>query len=333
MRIVLLYVLLPLLIILLVFYWWAQGGNEKADSLHQEIRLAQHNLQSRDTFSVMTYNLGYLSGMTNNLPVKPSMELYDDNLRLARALIKELDPDIIGYQEIDFGSSRSYHRNQLDSLSGGFNYAVQSINWDKKYVPFPYWPPKVHFGKMLSGQAVLSRFPVLTSQRIVLPGPEAAPFYYKAFYLDRLIQLVEIEVNEQKVILLNVHLEAFDQQTRELQAVEVMQLVEDYTREHPLLLMGDFNARPPFATEVITDEQTISMFLDHPLLSAAIDKGRYLENEEGHFTFDTANPYEKLDYIFYTHQTIELLEVKTVNTTGEISDHFPVFARFKLLNP
>ena len=300
MRAVLLYVLLTLVLLLIAFYWWAQGRSVDKELLHQEIAISNNGLQPGDsTFSVMTYNLGYLSGMTNNLAVKPAVDLFDANLEAARNLIKKWDPDLVGFQEIDFASNRSYHRNQLDSLRDGFAYAVQSVNWNKRYVPFPYWPPKVQFGNMLSGQAVLSKFPVLESQRLVLPGPEAAPFYYKAFYLDRLIQVVQLEVMETVVILLNVHLEAFDQATRELQAREVMQVVETYCRQHPTLLIGDFNARPPFATEQVTDEETIRMFIEHPLLSPALDQSQYLKNEQQHFTFGYCPTLRKAGLHFF----------------------------------
>lgn len=329
MRIVLLYVLLPIILLLVVFYWWAQRSNLPYDQLHTEIKLDNPELADKDTFSVMTYNIGYLSGMTNNLPVSPPTDLFDENLGKARALISKWQPDVIGFQEIDFGSGRSHYRDQLDSLGQGFNYAVKSVNWDKNYVPFPYWPPSVHFGKVLSGQAVLSKFKVNQSERIVLTGPSSAPFYYKAFYLDRLIQVVELTIGDQKVVVLNVHLEAFDQQTRELQAREVLQVVDQYATRGPLLLIGDFNARPPFATDVSTNESTISMFLDHPLLSPALDERQYLANEAAHFTFDTKHPYEKLDYIFYTHQSIEPVEIATLREAGEISDHFPLYMSFK----
>lgn len=332
MRVVLLYIFLPLVILLLAFYWWAQGGITNEENLHTEVKLSGTGIKFQDTVSVMTYNIGYLSGMTNNLPVKPSIELFDINLKKAKALIAKWKPDLIGFQEIDFSSSRSYNRNQIDSLSSGYQYAVNSVNWNKRYVPFPYWPPTVHFGRMLSGQSILSRYPVTRSQRIVLSAPQSAPFYYKAFYLDRLIQLAEVNINNQAVIILNVHLEAFDQQTREIQAGEVLNVVDQYANKLPLLLIGDFNARPPFAREIINKEETISMFLEHPLLSQALDKQQYLTNETQHFTYDSGNPYEKLDYIFYTHETIKPVRVATLTEAGEISDHFPVYMSFTLLN-
>jgi len=56
--------------LLLIFYYWGSGGSLNQNQLHQEISLKADQRQSSDTFSIMTYNLGYLSGMTNNLPQK-----------------------------------------------------------------------------------------------------------------------------------------------------------------------------------------------------------------------------------------------------------------------
>ena len=330
MRIVILYFLFPLIILLLIFYKWGSSGSLDQELLHQEISLDSFDNLEGDTFSIMTYNIGYLSGMTNNLPVKPVKNLFEDNLVKSQALIGALQPDIIGFQEIDFASSRSYHVNQLESLSYGYQAAVKSVNWDKKYVPFPYWPPSTHFGKMQSGQALLSKFPISWSKRIVLSRPEKAPFYYQAFYLDRLIQVAELKIKGQSVIILNIHLEAFDQKTREAQATEVLNVIEEYISSYPVILIGDFNARPPFASNQVSQETTISIFMQHPLLSSALSRTNYLAHEEGHYTFDTAAPYEKLDYIFYSHERIELVDVSTVTEAIDISDHFPFLMRFTM---
>ena len=329
MRVVLFYILIPLLLFVLAFYVWGKSSSLSQEELHQ-VDVYSVSVKNSDTITVMTYNLGYLSGMTNNLPVKPSKDLFDENQRLAQQLLDKYQPEIIGFQEIDYSSKRSYFQNQADVLGDNYAAKVKSVNWDKKYVPFPYWPPSVHFGKMISGQAIFSMFPVNNSERIVLPGPEAAPFYYRAFYLDRLIQIAQLSIDGQNLVVMNVHLEAFDEQTRVLQAKEVMSVLEQYAQNYPVLLIGDFNARPPFASELVTEEQTMELFFDHPLLSSAISKDRYLSKEDQHFTFDTDAPYEKLDYIFYTKEFIHPVAAATISEAGEISDHLPVTFTFTL---
>lgn len=136
---------------------------------------------------IVTYNMGYLSGMTNNTPQRPSREFYANNEKRVITALRSLDADIVGFQEIDFGSDRSYHTHQAKMICDSlFAYGAFAVNWDKHYVPFPMWPPKVHFKKVLSGQAVMS--PYLFSGHEVhhLEKVKSNPFYYNALYLDRL---------------------------------------------------------------------------------------------------------------------------------------------------
>ena len=50
----------------------------------------------------------------------------------------------------------------------GLTHGAIAISWDKNYVPFPYWPPTAQFGKILSGQSIISRSPIQQNNRIVL---------------------------------------------------------------------------------------------------------------------------------------------------------------------
>lgn len=328
---ILLSVVLFLLLLVVVFYFWGSSGNIDQSNLNRAIIFKAPPAPAKDTLTVMTYNIGYLSGMTNNLPVVHDQKLYQKNLRKAEKMLDSLPLDLIGFQEIDYGSARSFYVNQLDSLAvkAGFGFGVAATNWDKHYVPFPYWPPAVHFGEMHSGQAVLSRYPIIASERVAMDKPESAPFFYNAFYLDRLIQIVQVDIGrENPLIVLNVHLEAFDEETREKQAYKVLEVYRQYAVDYPVLLIGDFNIRPPYSTEKISDEKTIQVFLDEEGLKPAIERAEYLADERANFTFDTGNPYEKLDYIFYNTDKIAEVESLVVHNGGQISDHFPVMMRF-----
>ena len=332
MRRLLIIFILGLLILFAGFYFWASSGRLSVEAKHVVEQYQQADSEVDDTLAVMTYNMGYLSGMTNNQPVNPPKSLFEENLGSLQELISTHPAHIIGFQEIDYHSARSFEVDQLAALSSGYAEGVRSVNWDKRYVPFPYWPPKVHFGSMQSGQAILSKFPVQSSSHLVLSKPQSAPFYYNAFYLDRLVQLVELKVGSQEVVVLNVHLEAFDQETREAQAETLLELVDSLVDQKPLILLGDFNARPPFATEQVTNESTMRLFYEHPDLQPAITKGDYLDGEGDFFTFDTDTPYEKLDYIFYNHLFIEPVSARVLHQAGQISDHLPVYFTFTLRN-
>ena len=327
----LLYGLLALITLIVLFYFWGSSGRLAADAKHRLITYEDSQpTPNADTFSVMTFNLGYLSGMTNNLPLRAPQDLFEQNLKATQRLLNDIKPDIVGFQEVDYKSARSYGIDQMQALSENFNHGAQATNWDKRYVPFPYWPPSVHFGSIHSGQAMLSTWPLASQQVHVLKKPKAAPFYYNAFYLDRLVQQSVVKLSSSEVVVLNVHLEAFDRETRENQARALKALVDSLVQKGPLILMGDFNARPPFASDQITEEITMELFYQHPHLKPAILPSDYTADESRHFTFDTENPYEKLDYIFYNPAFINRVSARTVREAGQISDHTPLIFTFAL---
>jgi endonuclease/exonuclease/phosphatase family metal-dependent hydrolase len=68
-----------------------------------------------------------------------------------------------------------------------------------------------------------------------------------------------------------------------------------------------------------------------PGISMAIPDSVYQTNEEKYFTFSSGQPVEKIDYIFYTDQTIKPVSATVLSTYGEISDHLPVYFKFSFV--
>jgi endonuclease/exonuclease/phosphatase family metal-dependent hydrolase len=319
-----------------IFYFWASSGSlpeNKRSEIFAYSDTIKEPPADRDVFTVMTYNIGYLSGMTNNRAVKRKKGLFEKNMKRFLQMLNKKKPDVIGFQEIDFHSRRSFYVNQMRTIAkkAGYKYGAAAINWDKHYVPFPYWPPSVHFGEMLSGQAVLSQWPILSAKRVVLQKPKNKPFYYNAFYLDRLVQAVKVKIKNRELMILNVHLEAFDRETRENQATKVLEIYRTFKDDYPVLLMGDFNCVPPgteqkknFRDEPETNfsnEKTITFLLEEKSLKAA---------ELSFFTFPSDKPVRKLDYIFYNHEKIVLIKVFAPEMDS--SDHLPVVMQFSLVD-
>lgn len=316
-----------LLFAVVVFYFRASGGQVDAEDYYSIKTFSDVPAKSADTITVMTYNIGYLSGMTNNLPVDMPKELFKKNLTRAQILLRELSPDIIGFQEIDFNSSRSYFANQLDSIANflGAHQAYQSVNWDKRYLPFPYWPIKYHFGEMLSGQAIHSHFALKNERTTVLQKPINAPFYYNQFYLDRLVQIVDVQIDERMLTVMNVHLEAFDTETREAQAIVLADMYKQLADKGPVLLIGDFNSRPPWEQET---DAVIQTLLNAGNIASAIAKAQYEMNPAAHYTFSSGEPYQMIDYIFYNPTFIQAIDARVIREAGDISDHLPVLMTF-----
>lgn len=315
--------LLLFVIAFVIFFFWASSSTLEEEDYSKLTTLENAVLPKKDSiFSIVTYNIGYLSGMTNNLPVAKSKELFDENLQKVLRETKKINPDIISFQEIDYDASRSYHVNQEEEIADlGYAFRAKTVNWDERYLPFPYWPISTHFGKVVSGQSIISKYPLKEQERIVLPRVANAPFYRNAFYLERLAQVVKVVLNGKDVILINIHLEAFEKETRVQQFQEVLKIFNQYSNKYPTILLGDFNSRARDENAIV---QQIFAMKD-------IGNAAFNMNNPGN-TFNTKNPYERIDYIFYTKNSIEYISGKVLNEFEQASDHLPVEMKFKLKN-
>jgi len=314
-----------------ILFFWARSGRLPDEALAQTKRYAAPDTTVGDTLTVTTYNLGYLSGMTNNEPVVRSDSFLAANLDQALRLLRRADPDLIGFQEIDYGAARSGYVQQLDTIATelGFPAATQAVNWDVRYLPFPYGRPAVHFGRTVSGQAVLSRYPIRRHHRHVLARPPQS-FVRDAFYLDRLAQVGVVAVGGRPLAVVNVHLEAFDAGTRRRQARTVNRLYDRLTATSlPVLLLGDFNS--PLPDSVGSTGRAVELLLaDTDLRPVFPDSsGRPLPG-----TYPADAPTRAIDHIFYspTHFAVADRRVQC-GAPSPPSDHCAVTASLRLLEP
>lgn len=314
-------IFLLLIIAVVIFFFWASSPNLDEEEYAKLIVNEYENTTDNDSiFSIVTYNIGYLSGMTNNKAIEKPKALFEENLKKVITETKAINPDIIAFQEIDYSASRSYEVNQQNEISKlGYNYVAEAVNWDERYVPFPYWPPTMHFGKVVSGQSIISKYPLKDHKRIVLERVADSPFYRDLLYLERLAQIVKVTLNEQEVILINVHLEAFDKATTVNQFHAVLQLFNTYKNTYPTILLGDFNSKATDKEAAIQE------------IFAMEDVGNAAFNSENPAkTFNSKDSYKRIDYIFYTKNSIEYIDGKVLNQFGRASDHLPVEMRFRL---
>jgi endonuclease/exonuclease/phosphatase family metal-dependent hydrolase len=318
---ILIAIILLILVSSIIFFFWASAPNySDKDYANLIVNNYEQKTDSDSIYSIVTYNIGYLSGMTNNKAIAKPKKLYSDNLKKVNYEFELLNADIIAFQEIDYASERSFKINQQDEIAKlGYNFIAQAVNWDETYVPFPYWPPSMHFGEMLSGQSILSKYPLKNHKRIVLERVANNPFYRDALYLDRLAQVVTITIENKDLIIINVHLEAFDKITRGKQFDFVFKLFKEYAKEYTTILLGDFNS------EARDDNAIIQKLFSIPEIGNAAFN---IENPVN--TFDTDKPFKRIDYIFYTKTSIEYIDGKVLQQFEQASDHLPVEMRFKL---
>lgn len=314
---------LLVVIVLGIFVFWASSPTLNKNNYKKEIVNKEYIQSVSDSvFSIVTYNIGYLSGMTNNRAVERSISFVKENEKKVLSHLKNINPDIIAFQEIDYNSDRSYNTNQQNKIAEYLKYPfiAQAVNWDKHYVPFPYFPFSRHFKKVVSGQSILSRFPLKNHQRTELKRVKS-PFWRDVFYIDRLLQTVIVTISNIEVVVMNVHLEAFDAFTRSIQTDFIVKKFKEYAQKYPVILLGDFNSDPAY--------KNASIF---KLLNLKNVGCADFTKEKYPFTFETGNPFERLDYIFYTEKSIHNLKARVLLEFGEISDHFPVLMKFSLKN-
>lgn len=271
---------------------------------------------------VVTYNIGFLSGMTNNRVVDTDKSLYEQNLRTVLSKLADINPDIICLQEVDYNSDRSFHVDQHEAIQElGYGYAGKAVNWDEKHLPFPGSPFDFssHYGSVFSGQSIVSKFPLSDIKRIVLERSKQLPFHVGPFYIERLMQRSTVNVNGRNIQLMNVHLDAFDPMARTKQITFIKEYVEDIIDEGPMLLVGDFN------DDIELDSSCLSVLTSIPDLAVA-ETGEVLESR----TFPSDDPKERLDYIFYNRAFIEMLDASVLHEFGTSSDHLPVLMSFRL---
>ncbi len=314
-------IILSILFTFVGSYFWASSPNFSANEYSKTYNNKYPSKINNDSiFSIITYNIGYLSGMTNNLAVEKPKSLFDNNLQLVLTQFKDINADIIAFQEIDFDSKRSYHINQQNEIAKlGYNFVGETINWDKKYLPFPYFPISMQFGKILSGQSILSKYRIINQERFLLKRNKTNPFYYDAFYIDRLAQILKINIQNETLVLINVHLEAFHQETRLKQTKKIIELYNRYRNEFPTILLGDFNS------DINYNDASINLLLKLPKTGNAVFNKNGIEN-----TFNSNKPTERLDYIFYNTDFIQFIDGSVLTEFKQASDHLPLLMNFKI---
>lgn len=330
---------------LLIFLGWASYPWSLASSTSKGeiIRIEPEGIVGNEDFpsviKVQTWNLGFLYGVGSEGPgyAARGKAFYQDKLDQLVREIKAQSPDVICLQEVDFDSHRSTGMNQARYLAqkASYPYLAEARSWEANYIPFPYWPFSRHFGRMNSGGAILSKYPIIQHEITLLEKPHSQPWWYNLFYLHRYFQKVTIEFGEKKIPLINLHLEAFDKENRRTQ---LQQLVVKIKHEKIQIVAGDFNMLPASATKKSRFTDSQDDYENDPSyetmltsgLAEVIPESIYSLNESGYFTFPAPRPDRRLDYIFF-HPALKMIKAEVLPSA--LSDHLPLQASIQIANP
>lgn len=294
-----------------------------------------------EEFTVYSWNIGY-GGLGKEsdffmdggqMVNPPSQETVEKNLIGITNFMEEHEADAWLMQEVDMDSARTYSFDEVALLNehAGDNGAF-AYNYNCKFVPIP-WPP---MGKVESGIATYTDYSFNEiPKRISLPCPFSWPVSAANLKRCLLVSRVELEGSNKELVLVNLHLEAYDDGEGKIaQTNQLIQLLtEEYEKGNYVIAGGDFNQSFPG----VLDKYPVK---DAQLWTPGILEKSILP-EGWNFAYDMQSPTCRLLdkpydgsnqlYIidgFIVSPNINVNTVKTMDLGFEYSDHNPVELKF-----
>lgn len=296
------------------------------------------SLEEGDSFTVLTYNTGYAAlsreedfFMDGGKKVRPdSEERVKANLEGISSILKEQDADFYFLQEVDRKSKRSYYIDELGyyeeilGLTG-----MYACNFRCDYVPYPI--PTI--GKVESGLVTMTDYAVSGAERIALP--ESFTWPVKTCNLKRcmLEMRIPIEGSDKELVLINFHLEAYDDGEGKIAQSKMLseKLKTEYEKGNYVIAGGDFNQTfEGMETYPILDTENwipgtigtadipegFSFAVSDNVPTCRLLNGPYSGNYE-------ASQVYVLDG-FIVSDNLEIINVENVDVDFEYTDHQPV---------
>ncbi len=299
-----------------------------------------YKLEKGTTLNIVTYNLGYLSldssqdfFLDGGEGVRPNTDdNVKNNLYGVKRYMKEKNADIYLFQEVDYRAKRSYYTNEYEELKSGFGGTATFATYHKcVFIPYPIFEP---VGYVHSGMMILNKYEGET-ERIALESAYGWPKSMVMFKRCLMVQRVKIENTENELVLINLHLEAYDDgKTRENQLNVLKEImIEEYEKGNYVIAGGDFNQLFP------TVDNSKYPVLDDSHFSAKEIPEKYLP-EGFKYVADGEVPTSRLldkpysgsyeDTSLYVidgyivSDNVKVNSVKTIDKQFKFSDHNPV---------
>lgn len=206
-----------------------------------------------DQITVYSWNIGYAGlnassdfFMDGGSKVNPQAQEVEQNLADIKAFISSHSANAWLLQEVDVNSARTGYVNELEALSHAYkgSYGL-AYNYKCSFVPIPL-PP---IGKVESGIATFTDGSVKSPlfERIALPCPFSWPVSVANLKRCLLVTRLAVEGSDKEVVLVNLHLEAYDD--GEGKAAQTKQLTDflrqEYEKGNYVIAGGDFNQTFP----------------------------------------------------------------------------------------
>ena len=313
---------------------------------------------NKDTLTVVTWNIRFGIGRAKWFGDScGELVLFDtdeiqDGLELLAAKITAMDADILLLQEVDIDSKRSAYIDQVQWLldNTAMNYGVYASMWEVQFVPSD------GLGRVNTGNAILSRWPLSEAERIPLSLRGDQDDLVRAFYVRRNVLRAKVNYPGSLFWAVDIHASAFsNDDTKQKQYVEFKDVLDELNAqgEH-FVAGGDLNELPPGAVknnycdndrcpdESPEEDEGCDFSNETTWISAlfnsyvpAVSLVNYLQDENSYFTpastHDASDErYQwnrKLDYLF---TNTDWVPRSTVTHQGAVleSDHVAVAAKW-----
>lgn len=233
---------------------------------------------NKPVLKIMTYNIRH------GAPIHKAND--DIQIKGIAAAINAQKPDLVALEEVDSVTERAPidEAKELARLTGMHYFFSKTINFQGGQY----------------GDAILSRFPILSTQHIELPMPNSSGE-------ARALGIVTVEpFHGVKINFAVTHLDL----KKENRIAEINQIIQiSKQSEHPFILAGDFNASPQSEEiKLMNSEFTFACDTNCPL------------------TFPSDHPRITIDYIVLNPAAEKIFSVESYKAIPDIeaSDHLPL---------
>lgn len=246
--------------------------------------------------------------------------------------IKELNVDFMFFQEVDVKANRSYFVNEYEQIKDTFNNytSIYACNLHTAYLLYPL---NDFMGKAEAGIVTLSKYKVDSSIRKQFPLSDSK--FDNLFDLDRAFSVTRIKVDSKDLVLINIHMSAYDEGgiVRAKQLVVLNQILEE-EKDNYVIVGGDFNH---LLNDVKFDTELKDADWAAPFDFASLNPNYKVYAGSNAPTCRSSDiPYEKgvNNFViidgFICNNNIEVIKTEVIDTEFKYSDHNPTVLTFKL---
>lgn len=338
-------IIISIIIIICSIYLITEYRPDKIEKLIVENQPSK-NLNLNEEINILTYNIGFLSlddsqdfFMDGGKGTMPETDKnVNENLTGVKKILNDYNPDIALFQEVDRNSKRSYYMNQVKELSSDFDGTNTYSIFHKVFlVPYPISNP---IGKVESGMLSLNKYKN-EAVRISLPSAYDFPISVAMFKRNLLKQTIDIENTDKKLIIYNVHMEAYEENNTRIKQLSILRddMMNEYSKGNYVIAGGDFNAVFPNANNeqypILDDSKFKAVEIPFNFFP---EEWQYINDDTTPTTRVLNKPYSgnyedtQLYVIdgFVATPNIKVENIKTIDTQFTYSDHNPVHLKITL---